>query len=65
MGQKNGQFLPDTTYEGKNQSFLDIDRMVNEGLAGGTVSMRKDYVNIEQSADFSPEEPPENNESMP
>ncbi|MFS0644814.1 hypothetical protein [Siminovitchia sp. 179-K 8D1 HS] len=57
MDQKKDQFLPDTEHEGKDQSFLDIDRMVNEGLAGGTVIMRKDGANIEQTIDLFPEEP--------
>lgn len=60
MDQKKDEFLPDTEYEGRNQSFLDIDRMVNEGLAGGTVFMSKDSANIEQTADLFPEEPPKN-----
>jgi len=30
--------LPDVSFEGKDSMFLDIDRMVNEGLGGGLVT---------------------------
>ena len=29
---------PDSRYEGRDEMFMDIDRMVNEGLGGGRVS---------------------------
>jgi hypothetical protein len=28
----------DTEYEGRDENWMDIDRMINEGLGGGTVS---------------------------
>jgi hypothetical protein len=62
MDQKRNEFLPDTEYEGKGHTCMDVDRMVNEGLAGGNVIMRKDAANIEQSVDFFPEDPPQNTE---
>lgn len=34
--QKEG--LPDSRYESREDAFMDIDRMVNDGLAGGRVS---------------------------
>ncbi|WP_126428645.1 hypothetical protein [Brevibacillus marinus] len=30
--------LRDSLFEGRDEHFLDVDRMVNEGLAGGIVS---------------------------
>lgn len=33
------QRLPDVSFEGKEDLFLDIDRMVNEGLGGGRVTL--------------------------
>lgn len=27
----------DSQYEGRDEAFMDIDRMVNEGLAGGQI----------------------------
>ncbi|AKF93017.1 hypothetical protein ABE137_01835 [Brevibacillus laterosporus] len=30
--------LPDCCLEGRDKNFMDIDRMVNEGLGGGTVA---------------------------
>ncbi len=51
-------FLPDMEYEGRDEYYMDVDRMVNEGLAGGSVFMREDSTNIEQATDFFPEDPP-------
>lgn len=56
--KKDAQFLPDTKYEGKDQAYLDVDRMVNEGMSGGSVFMRYDSTNIEEDVDFFPEDPP-------
>jgi len=30
-------FLKDTEYDGKDSVYLDIDRIINEGMAGGNV----------------------------
>lgn len=56
--KKESEFLPDTHYEGKDQVYLDVDRMVNEGMSGGSVHMREDSTNIEEAVDFFPEDPP-------
>ncbi|WP_127588478.1 hypothetical protein [Paenibacillus koleovorans] len=34
----------DTTDEGRKEYFMDIDRMINEGLGGGTVSMHNGLI---------------------
>lgn len=34
-GQKS-----DSAYEGRDRHFVDVDRMVNEGLAGGLVTLQ-------------------------
>jgi len=39
--------LKDTLYEGKEDKFMDVDRMINEGLGGGYVS--KDNGLIEET----------------
>lgn len=52
-------FLPDTENEGRDNFYLDVDRMVNEGMSGGYVHMRADSTNIEEANDFFPEDPPE------
>ncbi|RAV20256.1 hypothetical protein [Paenibacillus contaminans] len=31
--------LDDSIYEGRDANFMDIDRMVNEGLGGGQVTL--------------------------
>ncbi|MBY0144897.1 hypothetical protein [Neobacillus niacini] len=48
----------DLQYEGKDKVFLDIDRIINEGLSGGSVHSRHDTTNIEEARDLSEEEPP-------
>lgn len=55
MDQEKNQ---DTLYEGKDKAYLDIDRMINEGLSGGSVHMRQDTANIEEARDLRDEEPP-------
>lgn len=34
----------DTVNEGKDDHFMDIDRMINEGLGGGNVSMHNGLI---------------------
>lgn len=51
-------FKEDTKYEGKDKVFLDEDRMINEGLSGGSVHMREETTNIEEARDLVEEEPP-------
>ncbi|NLP49980.1 hypothetical protein [Bacillus sp. RO1] len=45
-------------YEGRDEYFMDIDRYINEGLAGGTVFERDQYTNIEEARELEKEEPP-------
>ncbi|MGF2615218.1 hypothetical protein FZC84_09965 [Rossellomorea vietnamensis] len=56
--KKAAEFTSDTHYEGKKKAYLDVDRIVNEGLSGGSVHMREESSNIEQSMDLVKEEPP-------
>lgn len=35
---REGAEKKDSLYEGRNEVFVDIDRMVNEGLGGGRVT---------------------------
>ncbi|ART75651.1 hypothetical protein ACQCU1_08060 [Sutcliffiella horikoshii] len=48
--------------EGRDEYFMDIDRYINEGLAGGTVFERERYTNIEEARDLVKEEPPTENQ---
>lgn len=48
----------DVNYEGKDMAYLDIDRIINEGLSGGSVHMREKSANIEEAHDFIEEDPP-------
>ncbi|RDI47894.1 hypothetical protein [Falsibacillus pallidus] len=52
------EFLEDTNYEGKNKAYLDVDRMINEGMSGGSVHMRAESANIEEATDLTEETPP-------
>lgn len=38
------QTKPDANNEGREENFMDIDRMVNEGLGGGTVTAQSGYI---------------------
>lgn len=59
MNKKNSNgFKEDTMHEGKDKVFLDVDRMINEGMSGGSVHMREDTTNIEEARDLVEEEPP-------
>lgn len=44
--------------EAREKFFLDEDRMINEGLAGGTVSGKENSGVIEEARDLEAEEPP-------
>ncbi|GIN58696.1 hypothetical protein [Lederbergia ruris] len=56
--EKKKEFLPDTDFEGRHKLYMDVDRMVNEGMSGGSVFMREDSTNIEEAIDFFPEDDP-------
>jgi hypothetical protein len=48
----------DLNNEGRDNVFLDVDRMINEGLSGGSVHMREDSTNIEEARNLALETPP-------
>lgn len=58
QNQDHYVFCEDTNHEGRDKAFLDIDRMINEGLAGGTVHTHKQATNIEESRELAKEDPP-------
>jgi hypothetical protein len=59
MKQKDQKkFAEDLQYEGRDKVYVDVDRMINEGMAGGTVHRLDDTPNIEESHDLPPEDPP-------
>jgi len=57
MADKKKQ-IAENENEGRKNYFIDVDRMINEGLGGGTVSMRENSGKIEGARDFEPEDPP-------
>ncbi|MCE4051084.1 MULTISPECIES: hypothetical protein [Bacillaceae] len=54
MGNKND----DLQYEGKKEAYLDIDRMINEGMSGGKVFRHDTSTNIEEARELGEEAPP-------
>jgi hypothetical protein len=48
----------DKCNEGKDELYLDIDRMVNEGMAGGTISNHEDLKQIGYDTDITAQEEP-------
>lgn len=55
-------FLKDTEYGKQDSVYLDIDRIINEGMAGGNVYSVGNCQNIEEALDFSDETPPNVNQ---
>ncbi|QFT88237.1 hypothetical protein FIU87_06255 [Bacillus sp. THAF10] len=56
--KKQKQERKDKNNEGRDEYFMDVDRYINEGMAGGTVFERDHYTNIEEARDLEIEEPP-------
>lgn len=48
----------DKEYEGKKDLYLDIDRMINEGMAGGTVADEEDLRQISYDSGITDQEEP-------
>ncbi len=49
--------VKDTTSEGKDKFFMDIDRMTNEGMAGGYIT-DDDNGEIDTAVEIEPESEP-------
>lgn len=45
-------------HEGREELFVDVDRMMNEGLAGGTVNHKYEHPSVDYSHPLEKEEPP-------
>jgi hypothetical protein len=45
-------------YEGRDKAYMDIDRIINEGMSGGSVHGRQKTTNIEEARDLVEEQPP-------
>ncbi|MDE5050882.1 hypothetical protein NDK25_00455 [Niallia taxi] len=48
----------DTGFEGREKAYVDIDRMINEGLSGGKVFRHDSTANIEEARELAEEDPP-------
>ncbi|AIE59232.1 hypothetical protein [Bacillus methanolicus] len=58
MKKHGHNFLDDILYEGRDSVHLDVDRMINEGMAGGQVHRLNTTPNIEEARDLVQESPP-------
>jgi hypothetical protein len=58
MKKKTDEKYEDSYYEGRDKAFMDVDRMINEGMGGGDVQMRQNRTNIEEARELTEEEPP-------
>jgi hypothetical protein len=47
-----------SNYEGREEKFVDVDRMINEGLGGGTVHGHQSGLIEESRGDLENEDPP-------
>ncbi|MGA9224708.1 MAG: hypothetical protein WB217_00025 [Mesobacillus sp.] len=56
--KRDKQFADDLQNEGRDKVYVDVDRMINEGMAGGHVFRSESMPNIEESRDLYPEDPP-------
>ncbi|HET6872698.1 MAG TPA: hypothetical protein VFH42_06885 [Sporolactobacillaceae bacterium] len=51
----------DLDYEGRAEYYLDVDRMMNEGMAGGSVNHKYDHPSVDYTHDIAiPESKPRN-----
>lgn len=50
--------VEDSQYEGRDKYDMDIDRMVNEGMAGGAVHRSYKQAQIEEAIPVMKQEPP-------
>ncbi|NEU31488.1 hypothetical protein GN156_12010 [bacterium LRH843] len=53
----------DSNFEGRDEFFMDVDRMINEGLGGGTVNDTHAGI-IEESHELVEEDPPARTEEQ-
>lgn len=61
MKEKDDSFYEDAVYDNRDSVFLDIDRIINEGMAGGNVFTSGKHVNIEEARDLIEENKPDVN----
>ncbi|ADU29708.1 hypothetical protein [Evansella cellulosilytica] len=50
----------ESKYEGRDKVMVDVDRMTNEGLAGGKDHITHGKRQIDEAQNFKEEEPPYN-----
>ena len=49
---KDDMIKKDLEYEGRAEYYLDVDRMMNEGMAGGSVNPKYDHPSVDYTHDI-------------
>lgn len=52
------QMTDESRFEGRDESYMDIDRMVNEGLGGGNVTLHNGLIAESTTDTMEPESDP-------
>jgi hypothetical protein len=58
MDTKKNKEREDLQNEGREKALIDIERFLDDGLAGGTVNRYHESTNIEEARDLPHEDPP-------
>ncbi|MFC4322130.1 hypothetical protein [Litchfieldia salsa] len=58
MASYNNKEREDLPNEGREKALIDIERFIDDGLAGGTVNRYHGSTNIEEARDLPHEDPP-------
>ncbi|MEF2246160.1 MULTISPECIES: hypothetical protein [unclassified Paenibacillus] len=54
--QPTAGFTEDTVFEGRDSADMDIDRMVNEGLGGGNITLHNGFIDHSTTDTMTEEE---------
>lgn len=54
--QPIASFTEDTVFEGRDRADMDIDRMVNEGLGGGNITLHNGFIDHSTTDTMTEEE---------
>ncbi|NGP43891.1 hypothetical protein G4V62_02605 [Bacillaceae bacterium SIJ1] len=53
-----GKEREDLPYEGRAEAFIDVDRMLSEGMAASTIGKGQPTAQVDEARDLPPESPP-------
>lgn len=58
MGKSDNKNVENDKYQGKKEYAFDVDRMIDEGLAGGTVNPEYDHPSVDEARPLDKEDRP-------